>query len=189
MLLAVVPAAAQSSAPANITPRVEVALGYTYVRARTVVAEGCCFNLNGGSVSVAVGVNKWLSLAGELGGYYTGHVRNSDESLSVFPYIFGPRFSYRRSERFTPFVQGLFGGGHAGGTLYTRYFREGSAPPSPRNAFAMALGGGLDVNLNRRWAVRVFQADWFFTQFPNGFTDHQHNFRLTTGVVLRLGNR
>jgi hypothetical protein len=189
MLLALVPVAAQSSAPANITPRVEVALGYTYVRARTVVAAGSCFNMNGGSVSAAVGVNQWLSLVGDFGGYYTGNARNSGDSLSVFPFIFGPRFSYRRSQRFTPFAQGLFGGGHAGGTLYTRTFRQGSAPPSARNAFAMALGGGLDVNISRHFAVRAFQADWFFTEFPNGVTNHQHNFRLTAGVVLRFGRR
>ncbi len=189
MLLAVVPVAAQSSAPDNIAPQVEVAFGYTYVRARTVVAAGCCFNMNGGSVSAAVGVNQWLSLVGEFGGYYTGDVRSSRDSLSVFPFIFGPRFSYRRSQRVTPFVQGLFGGGHAGGTLYTRTFREGSAPPSARNAFAMALGGGLDVNLSRHFAIRAFQADWFFTQFPNGATNHQHNMRLSAGVVVRFGRR
>ena len=189
MLLAVAQVAAQTSAPMNDMPRAEVALGYTYMRARTVVTGGCCFNMNGGSASVAVGVNRWLSLAGEVGGYYTGNVQSSGNTLSVFPFIFGPRVSYRRSECVTPFVQGLFGGGHAGGTLYTRSFRQGSAPPSARNAFAMAVGGGLDVNISRRWAIRVFQADWFFTQFPNGVTDHEHNLRITSGVVLRFGNR
>jgi opacity protein-like surface antigen len=189
MLLAVVPVAAQSAAPANITPQVEVALGYTYVRARTVVAGGCCFNMNGGSVSAAVGVNRWLSLVGDVGGYYSGNVQDSGNTLSVFPFIFGPRFTYRRSERFTPFAQALFGGGHAGGTLYTRTFRQGSAPPSARNAFAMAVGGGLDVNLSQHFAIRAFQADWFFTEFPNGVTNHQHNLRLSAGVVFRFGKR
>jgi len=189
MLLAVVPAAAQSSAPTNVTPQVEVALGYTYVRARSVVPGGCCFNMNGGSASVAVGINRWLSLAGEFGGYYTGNVQGTGNSLSVFPFIFGPRFSYRRNDRVTPFAQGLFGGGHAGGTLYTQAFQSGAAPPSARTAFAMAVGGGLDVNVTQRWAIRAFQADWFFTEFPNGASDHEHNFRLTTGVVMRFGSR
>ena len=51
MFLAVASVAAQSSAPINAAPRAEVALGYTYVRARTVVTGGCCFNMNGGSAS------------------------------------------------------------------------------------------------------------------------------------------
>ena len=189
VLLGVVPMAAQSPTAANATPKVEVSFGYDYVRARTVPATGCCFNMHGGSASVAASVNKWLSVAGDFGGYHTGNVRTSSDTLTVFSYTFGPRISLRRSERFTPFVQGLFGGGHAGGTLYTRTFRQGSAPPSARNSFAMVLGGGLDVNVNRHFAVRAFQADWFFTTFPNGATDHQHNLRVTTGVLFRFGSR
>jgi hypothetical protein len=188
MFLGVAPVAAQSPTAANATPKVEVSFGYDYVRARTVPAAGCCFNMNGGSASVAASVNKWLSVVGDFGGYYTGNVMNSGDTLSVFSYTFGPRISIRRSERFTPFMQGLFGGGHAGGTLYTRTFQQGSAPPTARNSFAMVLGGGLDVNVNRHFAVRAFQADWFFSEFPNGFTNHQHNLRVTGGVVFRFGS-
>lgn len=179
----VAPVAAQSAGDA---PKVEVSLGYTYVRAKTVVAAGCCFNMNGGSLSVAFRANNWLSLVGDFGAYYQGNVLNTGLTLSVFPYTFGPRISLRKSKRFTPYVQALFGGGHAGGTTYTRSFHIGSAPPIPRNAFAMELGGGIDANVSRHFAIRLAQVDYLFTNFPDGATNQEHNLRVTTGLVFHF---
>lgn len=175
------------SPSANSTPKWEVSGGYAFLRTRTVSAAGCCFNMNGGSLSVAGNLNSWFSVVGDFGGYYTGNVLSSNATLSVYTYTFGPRVSIRKSERITPYFQGLFGAGHAGGTLYTRSFQQGTAPPSARNAFAMIVGGGLDVNVNPHFAVRLVQADWLFTEYPNGITDHQHNLRITTGFVFRWG--
>jgi opacity protein-like surface antigen len=187
LFLGAVPLAAQtSSAGISENPRVEVSVGYSYVRARTVIPTGCCFNMNGGSASGAFNVNSWLGIAGDFGGYYTGNVRNSGFSLEVFSYTFGPRISIRR-RRVTPFAQALFGGGHAGDTLYTVGFQQGSAPPTARNSFAMVLGGGLDVNVSRHIAIRAAQADWLYTQFPNGVDNRQNNLRITAGIVFRFG--
>lgn len=51
----------------------------------------------------------------------------------------------------------------------------------------MALGGGLDVNLARHVAYRVFQTDYLLTLLPNGTNDRQNNFRFSTGIVFRFG--
>jgi outer membrane immunogenic protein len=144
--------------------------------------------MNGGSASVAVNVNHWLGFVGDVGGHYTGNAGNGGFTLSVISYTFGPRLSFRRSQRITPYVQGLFGGARAGGTLYTLGFQQGSTA-GPRNAFALAMGGGLDVSVNHRFAIRAFQADWLFTKFPNGGNNRQNSVRLTAGIVFRFRDR
>ena len=187
MLLGAATAAAQTGAGFISAPQVEVAAGYSYMRASTAVPSG--FNLHGGSVSAAVNVNRWLGFAGEVAYGSTKNVPPSGFSLNVTSYLFGPRVSYRGRERFTVFAHNLIGVGHAGGTLYTAGFQQGTTAPAAQNAFAMVTGGGLDVNLGRHFAIRAFQTDWLFTTFPNGAGNHQHSFRLTTGIVWRIGGR
>src|SRR5579862_2544208 len=83
-LLGVLPLAAQRSSPsgaASAAPRLEVSLAYNNVRAQTVIATGCCFNLNGGTVSVALNLNRWLGVVGDFGGEYTPSVQKSPFSL------------------------------------------------------------------------------------------------------------
>jgi len=52
------------------------------------------------------------------------------------------------------------------------------------SAFAMAIGGGLDVPIKQKFAIRVAQVDWLRT---NHFSAAQNNVRLSTGVVFRFG--
>jgi peptidoglycan-associated lipoprotein len=186
MLLGTATAAAQTGAGFIFAPRLEVAAGYSYLRASTVTSG---FNLHGGSVSAAVNMNSWLGFVGEVAYGSTKNVPPSGFSLNVTSYLFGPRVSYRGDDRFTVFAHNLIGVGHAGGTLYTAGFQQGTSPPAAQNAFAMASGAGVDVNLGRRWAIRAVQTDWLFTTFPNGAGNHQHSFRLATGIVWRIGSR
>src|SRR5204863_4052928 len=99
----------------------------------------------------------------------------------------GPRLSYRKNRTFTPFVQELLGAAHATGTLYTVGFAAIGSTPGPVTSFAMATGGGLDINISPSWAIRAFQAEWLFSRLPNGAANRQHNLRLTTGLVWRIG--
>ena len=49
-------------------------------------------------------------------------------------------------------------------------------------SFAMALGGGLDVRINKRIAVRLIQVDYTPTFFGSG---RQDNFRISAGIVFK----
>jgi outer membrane immunogenic protein len=180
ILLVAIPAAAQGSS--DDSSKFEVSAGYSWVHARAVTTTGCCFSMNGGSASFAYNVNNWLSAVGDFSGVTNGNVLKSGLALTIYPYTFGPRISLRKWKQFTPYGQTLFGGGHASGTLYTS-----GSPHSSRNAFAMELGGGVDANINRHFAVRLAQVDYLFTTFGDGFTNHEHNLRITTGVVFRFG--
>jgi hypothetical protein len=179
--LAAFPAAGQE------TPQVEISGAYSYVRANLITANGCCFNMNGGSGSAAFNLNHWFGLVGEFGGYTQGNVESTGANLNVITYLFGPQFSYRKNDRWTPFAHALFGAGHAGGTLYTGI---GGAPGlGPNSAFAMVAGGGLDLKVSPRVAVRLFDVDYMYTQFRNSTNNRQNQLRVSVGIVLRFGER
>ena len=51
------------------------------------------------------------------------------------------------------------------------------------NSFAYGFGGGIDLNLNRRIAIRLMQADYLRARIePMG-----NQLRLQSGVVVRFG--
>ena len=56
------------------------------------------------------------------------------------------------------------------------------------NDLAMALGGGIDVNLNDRIALRPVQLDYFATR-GNTTGDFADHLRFSTGFVIKLGKR
>ena len=51
----------------------------------------------------------------------------------------------------------------------------------------MDVGGGLDVRLNHRFALRALRASYLRTQFPNTTTNVQNSLSLSAGVVMRFG--
>ena len=184
VLLCAAPAAAQRPAPSassgNLS-RLDVSLGYSYLRASTVTSTK--FDMHGGNLEVAVNLNEWLGVVGDFGGHYASNA-SAGASLSLFSYMVGPRVSIRKAGPITPFAHLLLGGGHVGGSLYTTNFQGGAAS---RNAFAGILGGGLDLNLSRHVAIRAVQIDWMHSQFANGAHDRQNSLRLTAGLVFRFG--
>jgi peptidoglycan-associated lipoprotein len=48
------------------------------------------------------------------------------------------------------------------------------------------MGGGMDIDLTPRIAVRVLQADWLRTQLPNGASNVQNSLQLGAGIVWHL---
>ncbi len=168
-------------------PKVEVFGGYSYVR---INAVNTGFNFNGGSGSVSYNPNEWLGLVGDFGGY---HWSETGADGTVVTYLFGPKFAYR-SGRFTPFVQTLFGGAHFSGTASVpvgavsqpRPQAAGLFGSASENGFAMALGGGLDLNATDHIGIRLIQAEYLYTRIGvTGVTDHQNNARISAGVVFR----
>jgi len=182
-------------------PRIELFMGYSYLRAVPSPEVGNRLVwLNGGSTSVAFNLNRYLGLVGDFGGFNEtrlllttgnsptalGHYQAVDDG-TVFTYLFGPRLSFRNHDRITPFAQVLFGGIHAS---------EESLCPTctaslpAENSFAVTAGGGLDWRLHHRLAIRIVQAEYMMTRFDNlstGSTQAQNDIRLSTGLVFRFG--
>lgn len=164
------------------TPAVEVALGYVYT---SFYPPGPSHNMNGGIGSITGNINRWLGLTAEFTGSTIGGLPPGTDG-TLYTYLFGPHFA-RRSDRITPFVQGLFGAAHlnvnAPSTVAPGSFLVSTLH---QNAFAMALGGGFDVNLGKRLAWRLVEADYLFTKFTDGQSNLQNNFRASTSVIVKF---
>ena len=173
-------AVAQSS---SALPKVELSINYVNTRGDFAPNGSGAFHLQGMSMDGVIDLYHGLGLAGELAGEHAGQISSAGESLSLFSYMAGPRYSHPVGDRFTPYVQGLFGRVHGFDSMFPK---AGGTVPSA-NAFAMALGGGLEVRLPHHLSLKALQADYFKTDLPNGYANRQNNFRLTTGIVFRFG--
>ena len=160
---------------------IDVFTGYSYVRDNPSTPRANSFSLNGGNASVAYNFNNWLSGVADFGGYHNTNILGSGGSDTLSTYLFGPRVSYHRFGRITPFGQVLFGVAHTGRALL--------ATTNSQNAFAMTVGGGVDYRLSSRFSIRPAQVEYLLTRF-NEFTDpraqSQNNLRVSTGIVFRF---
>jgi outer membrane immunogenic protein len=156
------------------TPRFEVSGGYIYVHANAPPGECGCFPLNGGNVSGAYNLTRLIGIVGDLAVVHNGNVDGSNTGVTLTSYTFGPQFSLRTSNRLTPFGQILIGGAHE------------SAGPASASAFAMNLGGGVDLGLHPHWSIRLLEADYYLTLFPNAMNSRQNNLRIGTGIVFKF---
>jgi opacity protein-like surface antigen len=93
----------------------------------------------------------------------------------------GVQFRAVNKSRLTPFARVMVGGS------FFRGFTSNITPAGnfytfdDATSFALALGGGLDVRVNKRIKVRLIQADYAPTFFGSG---RQDNFRLSFGIVF-----
>jgi len=138
-------------------------------------------NFHGWNTSVTGNINKRLGIVADFSGHYgsdPGIVRVNQHAHS---FLFGPRVAFR-GKRLTPFFYGVFGA--------TR-FAESAVISGQRlshvsTGFSLAVGGGLDVKVNDRIAIRAFQLDYFR---PIVNDEPSNRGRLAFGVVLRLGKK
>jgi opacity protein-like surface antigen/outer membrane protein OmpA-like peptidoglycan-associated protein len=179
-------------------PRAELFFGYSYLRGVPTLSPGNRMEwLNGGSASVAFNLNRYLGIVGDFGGFKATELdltgaganpaRAAKASGTAFTYMAGPRLSFRKYDRFTPFAQALVGGVHA-----SEVTLSGSrcTPLPTENALVLAAGGGLDLKVHRHIAIRLVQAEYFMTRFADlttGNRQTQNDVRLSTGVVLGFG--
>jgi outer membrane immunogenic protein len=163
--------------------RLEVGADYNYARSNAPTGGCGCFGLNGGSGWASFNFTHSLGVVGEIASQYASNISGTGADLTLTSYLAGPRYTWTHAGRLAPFAQVLVGGAHAGGTLSP----GSSGLPGSANAFAMTAGGGVDVGLTRRFALRAFEADYYLTRFDNGVNDHQNNLRIGIGLVVRFG--
>lgn len=182
------------------TPKVEVFLGYSYLQAVPKLDAGNRLVwLNGGSASIAYNLNRHLGIVADIGDYTNSEIRFQGASGAtvdvdnanggVLSYLFGPRYSFRQHDRFTPFAQVLFGGVHAGAVVLSNCNLGCTLLPD-QNSFAMTAGGGLDIKVHHHLAIRVIQAEYMMTRFTDyntGESATQNDMRLSSGIVFRFG--
>ena len=182
-------------------PDIEVFGGFSYLNAAGYHERKHFFNA---ATGVTVNINRHFGLFGDVSLPVAGSIERSSlidftlgiptpvftsrETTKTTTALFGPRFFLRR-EKLTLFAHGL------AGVVRTRSSSEYSfgsliGLPTERssfayseNHFAYGFGGGIDVNINRQFAIRVLQADYLRTQIEV----RGNQLRLQTGVVIRFG--
>ena len=151
--------------------KAEIFGGYQYTRVNP--GSGMSGeNFNGWNAAVTGNVNSWFGITGDISGGYKDF---SGLNVKVHNFLFGPTLSYNKAEKVKPFAHVLFGVSHASAGFL--------GVSASENAFAMALGGGLDVGVHKNVAIRLGQFDYVMTRFDS---ETQNNFRLSTGIVFRF---
>jgi Outer membrane protein beta-barrel domain len=145
--------------------------GYSYFNGSTSGATNR-FSLNGWNAQASYNVTRWLGATADFGGYYGSPFKVGAHD---YTFLFGPTINIRTPHA-TPFVHALFGVDH-----FTATALGGSISNS---AFAMAVGGGIDIPVKGMFSIRAGQFDWLR---ESHFNNTQNNFRLSTGVVFRFG--
>jgi len=188
--------------PDSVVPKFEWSLGYSFWRAMPTSQSNRMGYLHGGSTSIAYNFTSYFGLVADFGGYDDSKVTLFSPSASstfdsdgtAYTYLFGPRFSYRKYERVTPFVQALIGGATATSVTIAGCTGDPSCTPlASENSVAAAVGVGLDIKLTHRIALRLIDADFLLTNFRNPLEANQSgqswqkNVRLSSGLVFRFG--
>jgi len=188
---------------AQEVPQVEISGGYTYMNFHASVPQFTSQNFNGGGGAVVLNVLSWLGLKAEImawsfGSDWTrkerelGYVGSSSTNLET--YQFGPQFK-KHSGKLQPYVQSLYGVAHSQGYAALLY-AKGSGTfvltnnGGANNAFAMELGGGLDIPISHRLQLRPVEVDYQLTRFGfQNYSANQNNFKYFGGVNFTFGEK
>ena len=184
-----------SVTPLRAQDKFEVFGGYSYFRASVsetgqplcppagppcpMVTVNSRPSLNGWEASVEYKPLKDVGLVADFGGNYGSLPNNSGgASLHNNTYLFGPRVFF--PGRISPFVHVLAGAAHqsTGNPTTTIFF-----PAHSTTAFAIALGGGVDIDVTQRVRMRLVQFDYVGAN--SGFS-FRSEARISTGLVFHF---
>lgn len=141
---------------------------------------------NGGTAEVVANVTRHIGLVANFSATFantdfvdalTG--RRFNARVSRYLLLGGPRYNWRNDSAFIPYAHALFGVAR-----YQAKFHNGdfSCPDTSETAFAMALGGGLDIKAGSHIDIRAAQVDYLPVFFSHGRED---GLRFSTGVKIK----
>jgi hypothetical protein len=186
----------------NTFPKIETSPAFMFIRTPTsfTAPNGTkfneSFNCAGGGGTFAYNFTSLLGIAADLGGCkYFGETipaLSSKVSGNDFTFMFGPRFTFRSASAFRPFFEVNFGGNRL--SLSCNSGTPCSGITYTKDAFALTAGGGFDIKLSKRFALRLIQAEYLYTRFGNSCqfalcsdNNNQNSFRLKSGIVVGWG--
>ena len=149
----------------------DLAGGYSFER----TSGDDAVSRHGWNVSAATFLTGPVALVADAAGHYGTAGGVDREQLTLMA---GPRLSFRRSEKYSPFLQALVG--LARETASVTVLDVKISQHEDRLGFL--LGGGLDVRLRGRWALRL--AGDYERSSKSG--DSLSGFRLGVGAAYRF---
>jgi outer membrane immunogenic protein len=163
--------------------RGDAAVTYHWVHTNAAPGDCGCFGINGAGISGSWDVHGPWSAVAEFSSEFRPSSPAGQNSLTLTSFVAGARYHlpqpFRLRHRHMPqyFAEALVGPAHAGG---------GEAGVADGTwAFALRVGGGIDVPLKSRFQLRAIQVDWYRTQFANTTNDRQNNLLIAAGIVYR----
>ena len=157
--------------------RFELGANYNYFHANAPPGQCGCFSLNGGSGTVVYNVtSRWAAVA-DLTLGHASNVNNSGQNITIFNYLFGPRYTRRMRSRFVPYGQILLGGAKEDVNFEFTINRQ---------SFGLLAGGGVTAPLKNRFRLTLGEVDWIHTRIPNAINNSQNDIRIATGVTFNL---
>jgi opacity protein-like surface antigen len=164
-------------------PTAEIFGGYSYLNIEGDLLAVDRQGLHGVGFSFAGNLSKTFGIVGDFSFHKKEivDIGTFEADVSAFHYLVGPRFSWR-SDQVTAFGHALVGG------VRTKIEATGFGDESQTD-FVLGIGGGLDVNVTRNVAIRVFQGDYLPTRVDdfNGDKRWANHFRAQAGIVIRFG--
>jgi peptidoglycan-associated lipoprotein len=180
--------AGASAAVAQESFNGDAAATYHWVHTNAGPGQCGCFGLNGAGLSGSWNVHGPWSVVADASSEFTSSASSTGNSLTLTSFMGGARFQlpepwlrHIRRHKPQPFGQVLVGVAHAGGIE--------AGVGDGTNKFAARVGGGIDVPLGSRFAIRVIQIDYFPTTFANATNDHQNNLMISAGIVYRWSHQ
>ncbi len=138
---------------------ISLALTLNSVQSNSIVKSS--FWTLGGGAQVGWKLGQSLSLVADVQGSHAANINSTGVGLDLVTFTFGPRFSLTpRASRCSLYGQALAGVAKG----YNGVFPSPSGEQSNAGSVALLMGGGMDVRLRSRVALRVFEADWLYTQ-------------------------
>jgi hypothetical protein len=180
--------------------KAEVAVVYSYARFNAIPAYTSSYSLNGGGGSFDYNFTRYIGFKGEFTGYGSNNQSflipkgsqlcpegcSGTAQANLFTYLFGPQIGIR-SGKFRPYGHFLVGGAHSN-LAANLYNRVGYTARPSNDAFALAVGGGLDIAVNHSGtiAVRPAEVDYLYTRFDIGGSGGADSFRYQGGIVFNF---
>jgi opacity protein-like surface antigen len=193
----------------GIASRSEISAGYTYASVDQNVGFGSGGRLNSNGWNTAFTIGARRSFGWEFNFANVRHSESGDavaggigtvqakasEQLNTF--VTGPRFILDRGPA-RPFFHTLFGIDHESLSVSTSSSTTSDSESISDNSLAVMLGGGLVIPLSRHMGL-ITEGDYLLTRhgIPSDIalfagipssSATQHNFRVTAGIVFRLGS-
>jgi peptidoglycan-associated lipoprotein len=165
--------------------RLEAAVTFNPLVAGRPMSSGAIggdnFLMKGGSGQLDGRLWRNLSLTADFSGEHTRNMEGTGVGLDLLTITFGPRYSWQRNH-YTLYGQMLAGEAFGRNSVFPAV----NGPTSSANSLVLLGGGGINRQLSKRVALRLFEADWVHTQLPNSTTNAQNDLRLGTGLVVRI---
>lgn len=182
---AAAPICLQAQAPAPPAPSTRVDLAPTFNEERSLKAgTEQSFWLTGGALEIGANLYKGLGVALNVTGSTATSIGSSGVPVSLVTVAAGPRYRWHADRRISVYGEGL--AGEASG--FRSFFPTSAGGQTSSNSLAVQVGGGVDVNLNKRFAARFLEASYVRTILPNATDTQQNILRVGAGIVLRFGH-